>query len=83
MDLIPQVFGVVIGLHFIPLAIVFRAPRNYWTAVVITVASLASLLLPRGDLRNIAGCCAVGLPLWLTALSALTQPQAAPTIEPA
>jgi hypothetical protein len=69
MDLIPQVFGVVVGFHFIPLAKVFRSTRCYWTGGAMVIAAVASLLVAPGGLRNILGCCAVGLPLWLTAVA--------------
>ena len=66
-DLIPQVFGVIIGLHFLPLAKVFRAPRYYWTGGVMVAGAFGSLLIARGDIRNITGCAAIGLTLWITA----------------
>lgn len=65
-DLIPQAVGVIIGLHFLPLAKIFRAPLYYWTGGIIVVAALGSLLIHRGYLRNTVGCAAVGLTLWMT-----------------
>jgi hypothetical protein len=65
-DLIPQVFGVIIGPHLLPLAKIFRAPRYYWTGGVMMVGALGSLLIPRSNIRNIVGCAAVGLTLWVT-----------------
>jgi hypothetical protein len=70
-DLIPQVFGVVIGLHFLPLKKVFRFPLYYWTGVVMVAGTLGSLLIARGGIRNFAGCAAVGLTLWATSVVTL------------
>lgn len=52
-DLIPQTLGVIIGLHFLPLA---------------KIAAIGSFIIPRSDVRSIAGCTAIGLILWLTGL---------------
>jgi len=70
-DLIPQALGVIIGLHFLPFVKIFRAPRYYWTGGIMVVAALASLFIPRGYLRNIAGCAAIGLTLWVTGVAIL------------
>jgi hypothetical protein len=72
-DLMPQVFGVIIGLHFLPLARVFRASRYYWTGGVMVAGAFCSLLISRGDVRNIAGCAVVGLTLWLTSANILAR----------
>jgi hypothetical protein len=70
-DLIPQALGVIIGLHFLPFVKIFRAPRYYWTGGIMVVAAVASLLIERGYIRNIAGCAAIGLTLWATAVAIL------------
>ena len=67
-DLIPQALGVIIGLHFLPLAKWFRVPLYYATGTVMIVGVLASFLLPRGDARTIVACLADGFSLWATAL---------------
>jgi hypothetical protein len=46
-DLIPQALGVIIGLHFLPLAKIFRAPHYYWTGGVMVIAALGSFLIHR------------------------------------
>jgi len=76
-DLIPQALGVVIGLHFLPLAKIFRAPLFYWTGGIMVVAALGSLLIHRGCLRNVVGCAAVGLTLWVTGVVILTRTSSA------
>lgn len=70
-DLVPQVCGVIVGLHFFPLARIFRAPIYYGTGAAMIVGEAASLMLSRGYGRNILACGAVGLALWATALIVL------------
>ncbi len=72
-DLIPAAGGAIIGLHYFPLAIIFRASRFYWIASVLVAGSLASLLLPPGHARYLAGCCLVGLTLWIATLINLSR----------
>jgi len=67
-DLIPQALGVIIGLHFLPLAKIFAAQLYYWTGALMAIAAIGSFIIPRSDVRSIAGCTAIGLILWVTAL---------------
>lgn len=67
-DLVPQALGVIIGLRFLPLAKIFRAQLYYWTGAMMVSAALGSFIIPRSELRSIAGCVVVGLILWLTGL---------------
>jgi len=73
IDLIPATCGVIIGLHYFPLAIIFRATRYYWIAAILTAGSLATLLIPSGHARYLAGCLLVGLTLWIAALTNLAR----------
>jgi len=66
-SLIPQVLGVIIGIHFLPLAKLFKMPIYYATGVVMVLAVLASLAIAPGHVRDLAACCADGLSLWATA----------------
>jgi len=70
-DLIPQALGVIIGLHYLPLGRIFAAQQYYWTGGVMVAAALGSLLIHRGHIRNIVGCAAVGLTLWVTGVAIL------------
>lgn len=70
-DLVPQAFGLIIGLHYLPLGKIFRNQQYYWTAGLMVVAALAPLLIPRGDIRNILGFGAVGLTLCVTSVAIL------------
>jgi hypothetical protein len=66
-DLMPQFLGVIVGLHFLPLAKIFRAPIYYWTGAAMALGVLAALVIPAGHVRNIAAWGAGGLSLWATA----------------
>jgi hypothetical protein len=70
-DLIPQALGVIIGLHFLPLARVFRLSRYYWMGSTMVIAELGSLLIHPGYIRNIFACAAIGLTLWTTSVAVL------------
>jgi hypothetical protein len=76
-DLIPQALGVIIGLHFLPLVKIFRAPLYYWTGGIMVIAALGSLLMHRGYFRNVFACAAVGLTLWVTSVAVLCRTSAA------
>jgi hypothetical protein len=65
-DLWPQLIGLIVGLHFFPLAKVFKAPIYCGTAVVMTLGALTSLAIPLGEVRNLVVCSISGLSLWAT-----------------
>jgi hypothetical protein len=77
-DLIPQFLGVIIGLHFLPLAKIFKAPVYYATGAVMVLGVLASLAIPPGYVRNIAACGVNGLSLWATAAFNLSRYRPSP-----
>jgi hypothetical protein len=66
-DLVPEAIGAIVGIHFLPLAKIFRARIYNWTGVAMVLGVLASLAIPAGSLRNIAACGVSGLALWVTA----------------
>jgi hypothetical protein len=72
-DLIPQSFGFIIGLHFLPLAKIFKMPIYYATGTVMIFAVAASLLFPVGNVRNFSACSVIGISLWATAAANLWQ----------
>ena len=82
LDLIPQALGVIIGLHFLPFVRIFRAPRYYWTGGLILAAALGSLLIAPGHIRNIVGCSAIGLTLWITCVAILCSNSSAALLPP-
>jgi hypothetical protein len=65
-DLIPQSIGLIVGIHFVPLAKIFKAPVYYWTATAMVFGVLVSFAIPAGDLRNIVASGVCGLSLWAT-----------------
>lgn len=71
--LIPQCVGAIIGLHFLPLARMFKLPLYYWTGAAMVLGDLASLAIHAGHIRNIAACGVDGLSLWVTAAVILGQ----------
>ena len=71
-SLIPQFLGVIIGLHFLPLARLLRAPRYYVMGTAMILSVLASLLIPEGSIRNVVACAGIGLPMWITAVAVLS-----------
>lgn len=72
-DLTPQVVGVVVGLHFWPLAKLFNARIYYWTGAVMLLGVLAALLIPAGSVRNLVAFGIGGYSLWATATVILCQ----------
>jgi hypothetical protein len=72
-DLIPQLFGLIIGMHFLPIAKVFQLRNYYWVGAIMITGELSSLLIPRGDMRNIVGCACIGLTLWINGLIILSR----------
>jgi hypothetical protein len=66
-DLTPQFIGGIVGIHFLPLAKIFKAPIYNWTGTAMVLGVLASLAIPAGPVRNIVACGVSGLTLWVTA----------------
>jgi hypothetical protein len=71
--LMPEALGIIIGLHFLPLARIFKAPIYYATGAIMVLGALSVLLLPVGPFRNLAACSVNGLTLWATASIILLQ----------
>lgn len=65
-DLIPVGIALVVGLHFLPLAKIFRAPIYYATGIVIPFWCVASVFLFRGPVIDVAAAIGTGIVLWLT-----------------
>jgi hypothetical protein len=71
--LIPVFLGVIIGVHFLPLARLFKMPIYYATGIFMVLGVLAALAIPAGEARNIVTYGVNGLCLWLTAVVILCQ----------
>jgi hypothetical protein len=72
-NLIPQAVGFIVGVHFAPLAKIFRAPVYNWTAAAMVLGVAGSFAIPAGDLRNIVASGVCGLALWATEAEILCQ----------
>ena len=59
---------LIIGLHLIPLARLFRAPRQYVTGLALIVVALAYPWMADGSRNYPAGEFATGAILWISAL---------------
>jgi hypothetical protein len=73
LDLFPQWVEAVVGLHFLPLARLFRVPLFYATGVALVLAALGSLLVPVSNPRAITALAGSSLSLWATAVMILLQ----------
>ena len=66
--LVPQFVGLVVGIHFVPLAKIFKAPIYNWTGAVMSIGVLASFAIPAGNVRNLAAYAICGYALWATTI---------------
>ncbi len=66
LDALPVWIGLIVGLHFLPLARIFQAPVYYLTGIGITLWCVFSWVLFQGDQRIIYVCFGVGAILWAT-----------------
>jgi hypothetical protein len=71
--LFPQWVEAVVGLHFLPLAKLFKVPLFYATGTALVLVALGSLLIPFDAPRAIAALAGSGLCLWATAVVILLQ----------
>jgi len=59
---------LLIGLHFIPLAKIFKYPPHYLTGAGLIIVSIGYPLLALNGPRDFVGCLVTGLILWASAL---------------
>jgi len=59
---------LIVGLHFLPLARVFKTRQHYLTGTALIAVALAYPWLGQGQSAYPAGCFATGAILWLSAL---------------
>jgi hypothetical protein len=68
---VPSAITAIVGLHFFPLARLFRYPLHHVTgAMLVAWSALSSLAVPTAELQGIAAA-GTGLILWLSALVTL------------
>jgi hypothetical protein len=65
-ELILAAIAVIVGLHFIPLAMLFDFPLYYWTGGAFVLVAVASFAIGHPALRQAITCLGCGLSLWLT-----------------
>jgi hypothetical protein len=66
---IVAVICAIVGLHFLPLAKIFRRPSYYATGLAMVAAAAAAVLLLKGTQQWICIAYSAGAILWLTALT--------------
>ena len=67
LEMLPIWIGIVIGLHFLGLAKVFRMAAYYATGVGMMLWCVAVWLFAWGEWRVVATCLGIGVILWATA----------------
>lgn len=72
MDLLAAGIGVVVGLHFLPLAHLFRFPPYYVTGAAIVLWDVLSSLLLHGSRITLSAGIGTGSVLWITAVYVLS-----------
>jgi hypothetical protein len=72
-SLIPQFLGVIIGLHFLVLAVLLRVSAYSIMGATMILAVLATLLIPDGSIRSAIACAGIGFPMWITAAIMLSR----------
>jgi hypothetical protein len=73
-DLVLPAVALIVGLHFLPLAGLFRAPAYKPTAAAMCLAAAASLAVRDPATRELWLCTAMAAILFLTCLALLIRP---------
>jgi hypothetical protein len=68
LDLLAAGISLVVGLHFLPLARLFRFSLNYVVGIAIVLCDLLSVILLRAESITLAVGVATGTVLWLAAM---------------
>jgi hypothetical protein len=61
---------LIVGVHFLPLAKIFRAPQHKTTGIAMMVCAAVAIVLPV-SIRDTVECLSAGLILWVSAAGAL------------
>jgi hypothetical protein len=72
-ELIPVAVAFIVGLHFLPLAKLFRMPTLYITGTTMVIIAVASLSISDANIRNLSICLGIGIILWLRTFMAIRQ----------
>ncbi|MFZ1988251.1 MAG: hypothetical protein WAW96_00635 [Alphaproteobacteria bacterium] len=73
MQYVVHAIAAIVGLHFLPLAKIFRRPTYYATGLAIVAATAASVVLLKGEQQWICIGYSAGAILWLTAFIGAAQ----------
>ena len=65
------VFIFIVGVHFLPLAGLFKARRHYVTGFAMILLAVIYPLVAKNGPSNPVGCLGTGLILWASAISGL------------
>jgi hypothetical protein len=75
--IIPAII-LIVGLHFIPLAVGFKVPRHYLTGAALILLAVTYPFTASAGPASPVGCLGAGIILWLSASAALwRQPNSA------
>jgi hypothetical protein len=72
-DWIPVAVGLIVSVHFLPLACVFEMPVYYWTGGLSILGILVCLLIHEVGLRLLCVGLVMGTTLWSTTLLLLVR----------
>jgi uncharacterized membrane protein YeaQ/YmgE (transglycosylase-associated protein family) len=64
---IPSMAAAVVGLHFLPLARLFRVPAYYWTGAAMLACAVFTSVIAAPDVRILVLALVTGAILWATA----------------
>lgn len=70
-DLITASIAIIVGLHFLPLAAIFRLPLYYTTGSMMTTWAIICLIFLQPPPRTVSISIGCGFVLWLTSLTLL------------
>ncbi len=62
----------IVGLHFVPLAVIFANPPHYLTALALMLLAVLYPFINASGGRNAVGCLGAGLILWASAAWAVS-----------
>jgi hypothetical protein len=71
--IIPSII-LIIGIHFLPLAVAFKVPRHYLTGAALILLAILYPLMAKTGPRSPTGCLGAGIILWASAGAALVRP---------
>ncbi len=71
--IIPSII-LIMGIHFFPLAVVFKVPRHYATGAALMLLAVFYPLMSSAGPTSPVGCLGAGIILWASAAAALVRP---------